>query len=181
MSKLFWQISSTLDGFMEEPGRDLAHTAEVADPEFEKYASEMLEDIGGFVIGRKTYDVFVEFWPKQTGKDADRLNSLPKLVASHSINETDWNNSRAAGDNLIEAIEELKASSGKDIAIFGSSQLACSLLGQGQIDEIRIFTTPYVVGSGTRTFPDSADLSELKLIKAETWPSGIVAAVYQTK
>ena len=180
MGKLFWQISSTLDGFMEEPGRDLTHTAEVADPEFEKYASEMLENLGGFVIGRKTYEVFVEFWPKQTGKDADILNSLPKLVASNSLKATKWNNSRIAGSSsLPDEISKLKASSSKNIAVFGSPTLASSLLGTGQIDEIRIFTTPFIVGRGTKTFAEAADLNELRLIKAETWPSGTVAVYYE--
>lgn len=179
MGDLFWQINSSLDGFMEGPGGDLSKTAEIADSEFERYASEMLRSIDAFVIGRKTYDVFVNYWPKAEGSDADILNRLPKLVASRTLKELAWNNSKLVNDCLAEEILSLKKKTSRDIALFGSASLASSLLGPGLIDEFRIFVTPHVLGTGTKTFDSIPGQLDLKLEKAETWPSGTVALIYK--
>ena len=85
MRKLFWQISATLDGFMEGPDRELDDTAQVADKDFDRYASEMLRSIGGMLLGRKTYQLFVDYWPSATGADADAMNALPKIVFSKTL------------------------------------------------------------------------------------------------
>src|SRR5687768_3573347 len=131
MAKLFWQISTTLDGFMEGPQRELARTAEVVDGDFERYCSEMLQSIEGFVIGRKTYELFVNYWPTATGPDADRLNALPKLVASRTLSAANWNNARICADDTVREIEAWKQQASGDRAVFGSAMLANSLLRAG--------------------------------------------------
>jgi dihydrofolate reductase len=178
MGKLFWQINSSLDGFMEGLDRYLTYTAQVADPEFERYASDMLRSIDAFVIGRKTYEVFVDYWPTAKGPDADTLNELPKLVVSRTLTSTNWKNSRLVTENLFDEIESLKKNSERDVALFGSAGLATSLMELGLIDEIRIFVTPFILGAGTRTFDSLKAQTDLKLEKAETWPSGTVALTY---
>ena len=88
MRKLFWQMSVTLDGFMEGPNRELDHTAEFVDPDFDRYASEMLQSIDGILLGRVTYQLFAGYWPSATGPDADRLNQLPKAVFSRTLSSS---------------------------------------------------------------------------------------------
>ncbi len=180
MGKLFWQINTTLDGFIEEPGGDLKHTAEIADDDFKKYASDMLESIDAFIIGRKTYEVFVGYWPNAEGKDAEILNSLPKIVVSRTLESTAWNNSRLATENFADEISELKGKSGRDAAIFGSSNLAASIARLGLVDEYRIFVTPYLVRSGTPSFADGFPFNELRLVRSEKWASGTMALFYET-
>lgn len=179
MRKIFWQINTTLDGFMEDADGNLTYTAEVEDPDFEKYASEMLTQIDGYIIGRKTYEMFVDYWPKQTGADADLLNSLPKYVVSTTLESVDWNNARLIKQDLAGEIAKLKQQDGRDIGVFGSADLAASLIKLGFIDEYRIFVTPYILGAGKRTFGKGLDVSKLRLAKSEIWRSGTAALFYE--
>jgi hypothetical protein len=87
MRKLFWQMNVTLDGFMEGPDRDLSDTAEFADPDFDSYATEMLNSIDAMILERVSYQLFAGYWPTAKGPDADRLNELPKFVFSRTLND----------------------------------------------------------------------------------------------
>jgi dihydrofolate reductase len=179
MRKLFWQMNVTLDGFMEGPNQDLKYTAGFEDPDFDRYATEMLRSIDGIVLGRRTYQLFAGYWPSATGPDAERMNELPKIVFSRTLKKVDWNNSRLVSDSVGEEVARLKRERGKDLALFGSADLASTFMHHGLIDEYRILVTPVVLGSGTPMFKGIEDRIALKLLKAATWSSGIVALYYQ--
>jgi dihydrofolate reductase len=179
MRKLFWQMSVTLDGFMEGPNRELDHTAQVEDADFDRYATEMLKSIDVILLGRRTYQLFAAYWPSATGPDADRMNELAKVVFSKTLEKVEWNNSRLVRENIVEEVGRLKRQPGKDLALFGSADLASTLIRLGLIDEYRILVTPFVLGKGTPMFKGISDGIALKLLKATTWSSGIVALYYQ--
>jgi dihydrofolate reductase len=179
MRKLFWQMSVTLDGFMEGPNRELNDTAQVVDEDFDRYATEMLKSIDAILLGRRTYQLFAEYWPSAIGPDADRLNELPKIVFSRTLANVEWKNSRLVKENGAGEVARLKQQPGKDLALFGSADLALTLIRLGLIDEYRIFVTPVVLGSGTPMFKGITDRIALKLMKATTWSSGVVALYYQ--
>jgi dihydrofolate reductase len=177
MGKLFWQINMSLDGFMEESDGNLKRTAEIDDPDYQKYATEMLGTITGFIIGRKTYELFAGYWPTATGPDAEMLNHLPKLVFSRSLKATDWNNSRIAHGDAASEIGRFQAECGGDVALFGSSELAGSVMELNLIDEYRIIVTPFILGGGKSAFTKDRTAT-LKLERSETWSSGTVALKY---
>lgn len=85
MRKLFWQMSVTLDGFMEGPNHELDDTAGFQDQDFGRYATEMLKSIDGMLIGRRTYELFTGYWPTATGEDAERMNSLSLINKRGSV------------------------------------------------------------------------------------------------
>lgn len=180
MRKLFWQINATLDGFVEGPQHELELTAGVNDPDFERHASEMLQAIDGFVLGRRTYELFAGHWPKQTGPDAERLNALPKLVVSRTLVHASWSNTRIAGDAALDEIRAWKAAPGRDLALFGSATLANALLGAGLIDEVRLLLTPHLLGGGTRLFRP-AGVRSFDLVAAVPWSTGVVALTYHPR
>ena len=179
MRKLFWQMSVTLDGFMEGSKRELNYTAQVEDKDFDRYATEMLNSIDGILLGRVTYQLFAGYWPTATSPDADRLNELPKFVFSRTLDKVDWRNSTLVKGNVADEVTRLKRQPGKDLALFGSADLASTFNGLGLIDEYRILVTPFVLGSGTPMFKRIKDRIALKLLKATPWSSGIVALYYQ--
>lgn len=179
MRRLFWQINVTLDGYMEGPDHGLEHTAEIVDKDFERYASEMLRSIDAFIIGRKTYEMFAGYWPQQTGADADMLNGLPKYVASRTLKSVEWNNARLIPGDLFAGIDKLKREHGRDIAVFGSSQLASELIELGLVDELRIFVTPFLLGRGTPAFKPASQTRKLNPVRSEKWESGVLALTYQ--
>jgi dihydrofolate reductase len=179
MRSLFWQINVTLDGFMEGPNRELTDTAEFADPDFDRYASEMLQSIDAILLGRRTYQLFADYWPSATGPDADRLNELPKVVFSRTLEKVEWKNSRLVKENVTGEVARLKQQPGKDLALFGSADLASTLTRDRLIDEYRILVSPVALGGGKPMFKDIRDRIPLKLVKATTWSSGMVALYYQ--
>ena len=179
MRRLFWQMSVTLDGFMEGPNRELSYTAEFADKDFDRYASDMLKSIDAILLGRRTYELFAGYWPSATGPDADRLNALPKIVFSRTLEKVEWNNSSLVKENVADEVARVKGQPGKDLALFGSADLASTFMRLGLIDEYRVLVTPVVLGRGTPMFKDIKDRIPLKLSKATTWSSGIAALFYQ--
>jgi dihydrofolate reductase len=181
MRRLFWQMNVTLDGFMEGPNRELDFTAGFEDQDFDRYATDMLKSIDGVLLGRRTYELFAGYWPSATGPDADRLNELPKTVFSRTLESVDWNNSRLVAANVAEEVAKLKQEPGRDLALFGSADLASTFIRLDLIDEYRILVTPVVLGSGTPMFKHIDDRLDLKLLKATTWRSGIVALYYQPR
>lgn len=179
MAKLFWQISTTIDGFMEDDHGKLDRAAGFTDGGFERYASEMLESIDGFIIGRRTYELFVDHWPKASGKDAERMNELRKYVVSTKLENVDWHNATLISDNVSAAVNEIKKTTARDIAIFGSAELAAFLAEEGLIDEYRILTTPCFLGSGGRAFKGNFPEQQLRLVRSESWESGTIAQFYE--
>jgi dihydrofolate reductase len=169
----------TLDGFMEGPNRELEYTAQVVDPDFDRYATEMLKSIDGMLLGRVTYDLFSSYWPTATGEDAERMNNLPKMVFSRTLEKVEWHNSRLVKGNAAQEVIRWKEQTGRDLALFGSADLASTLIRHGLIDEYRILVTPYVLGQGNPMFKNITDRFQLKLWRATAWSSGIVALFYE--
>jgi dihydrofolate reductase len=107
------------------------------------------------------------------------MNQLPKVVFSRTLERVDWNNSRLVKTSVGEEVKRLKQEPGNELALFGSADLASTFMRLGLIDEYRILVTPVVLGSGTPMFQPVEDRVPLKLLKATTWSSGMVALSYQ--
>jgi dihydrofolate reductase len=177
MRKLFWQQMMSLDGFMEGPNRELDWF--VTDDEFGKYIAEMGKSIDTIIFGRVTYQMMAEYWPSSKEPEAPMMNELPKIVFSRTLKKLDWKNSRLATADVAEEIGRLKRQPGKDIALFGSADLASTLMRLGLIDEYRFFVNPVVLGSGNPTFKNLREKLALKLLKATPFRSGNVLLYYQ--
>jgi dihydrofolate reductase len=131
-----------------------------------------------------TYEGMASFWPTQFALEndpivANKMNAAAKLAFSTTLDKAEWNNTRLVKDHIAEEVSKLKQQPGKDIAIFGSSDLAVSLIHMGLIDEFRIMVNPVVLGSGKRLFQGLQDKLNLKLIKTRTFHSGNVLLYYQ--
>src|SRR3990172_7478496 len=150
MRKVFWQMMVTLDGFIEGPNRE--SDWHVGDEEFNHYVTDMLDSIDAILLGRVTYQLFADYWPSSTDAEARKMNELPKIVFSRTLDKIEWKNSRLVKDNIAEEVARLKQQPGRDLAIFGSSDLAATLMRLGLIYEFRIFVNPVVLGRGKRLF-----------------------------
>jgi len=172
----------TLDGFFEGPNRDIRwHNV---DAEFNSFAVEQLDEIDTLLFGRVTYELMAGYWPTPTALRNDpvvagRMNSISKLVFSRTLRKVEWSNSRLVNENAAQEIEKLKRLPGKDMAIFGSSDLTTSLMGTGLIDELRIMLNPVVLGNGKPLFTEGTRV--LKLIRSRTFRSGNVLLSYKPK
>lgn len=181
MRKVFLFNMTTLDGFFEGPHQDISwhHT----DEEFNEFAIEQLNEVGTLLFGRVTYEGMASYWPTDAAISddpavAELMNSLPKVVFSKTLDKVDWENTTLVSDNPAEEVSRLKQQPGKDIAIFGSSNLAVTLAERGLIDEYRIIINPVFLGNGTPLLKGIKGKLNLKLIKSRAFKSGNVLLYY---
>lgn len=120
------------------------------------------------------------YWPTAEGEGRIKayMNGIAKIVVSRTMTEPGWNNARIVSDPIPE-LTRLKQEEGKTIFIFGSADLADSLLKAGLIDEIRICVVPVILGAGNPLFKPAAAQVPLKLIESSTTASGAAILRYE--
>jgi dihydrofolate reductase len=173
MRKLVESTFMTLDGVISRP-QDWS--GPYWDDEHTGYAEKLLEPADALLLGRDTYEVFAASWPERDGDYADRLNAMPKHVASRTLTETTWNASLIEGD-VAEGVAALKEQDGGDILKYGTGELDKALAARQLVDEFHFWLFPVVAGQGERLF-DGLDLTTLKLVETDRFASGIVVLVY---
>lgn len=148
-------------------------------PEGDKFKLDELMQADALIFGRLTYDGFAAVWPsvKDEAGFAERMNSLPKYVASRSLKEAQWNNTTIIGRDLVDEVKSLKAEPGRDILIYGSASIVHALMPQRLVDEYRLMIYPIVLGRGKRLFPQGTQ-SVLTLAECRTFNDGIVLLRY---
>ncbi|WP_048644942.1 dihydrofolate reductase family protein [Nitratireductor soli] len=177
----------SLDGVIEDPvgmeGSGLGDWTGPFNrgPEGDKFKHEELMNCDALLFGRKTYDGFAAVWPTVNDEAgfAKRMNSLPKYLASTTIDKPEWNNTTLLTGNLLDAARALKDQPGGDILIYGSAAVVHTLLPHGLIDEFRLMVYPTVLGRGIRLFPDDA-AATLSLAECRQFNDGIVLLRYET-
>jgi len=169
---------ASLDGFFETLDKKLDWV--VKDAEFFDYAKAMLLAADTLLFGRATYEHMANYWPTAPPDEiADKMNNLPKIVFSRTLQKVEWNNSRLAKESPPEEVSKLKKQTGKDIVVLGSATVVSSLLQAGLVDEYRVILQPVLIGRGNPLFKDITERMQLKLISAKTFSSGVVLLSYQ--
>ena len=143
---------------------------------------KLIDEAGGFLLGRRTYEIFAGYWPTapdEVQELAEPLNSKPKHVASRTLADPlEWENASVLPDALPEAVGALKAQDGGDLLVLGSTVLVQSLLAHGLVDELRVLISPVLVGPGKRIFPEDGALRPLRLVEHEVTSTGAIIATY---
>lgn len=155
----------------------------------EQYHREVLpllfEQADTIVLGRKTYETMVQFWPFMTPEEdrfATPMNTLPKLVFSQSLREVAWGTWHSATlvqDDPVEAMTRLKHQEGKNLLIFGSGQLISTLAQADLIDDYWLQLHPVVLGSGVALFREQTPRLDLALVEARPSEEGVLLLHYQ--
>ena len=113
-----------------------------------------------------------------TGDFGERMNSLPKYVASRTLTTATWNATIIQGE-VADAVKELKREDGGDLLIGGSGQLIDHLTEHGLIDEYRLMVHPVVLGSGAKRLFARAPRRTLALAGTEALPNGVLVNTYR--
>ena len=185
MRRLMVSEFITLDGVVEAPGGEPGHpntgwVFPYHGPALEEYKLDEINAASSMLLGRVTYEGFADAWPTRTGPIADRLNSMPKYVASTSLAAPlQWSNSTLLAGDLVAAINELKQGDGGPILVHGSATLARSLLAAGLVDDVRLMVFPVMVGGGQTMFPGDFLKSTFTLAKSEDVLPNVVALTYE--
>jgi dihydrofolate reductase len=182
----------TLDGVMQSPGYDGEdNRGGFTDggwqpPMFDDTLGTVvvggIQEAGGLLLGRRTYEIFAAHWPKQPADDplAPVLNALPKHVASTTLTAPlDWENSTLLEGDVAEAVAKLREQPGKDLLVIGSGELVRTLMQNDLVDAYRLMVHPLVLGSGRRLFQDGSMKRALRLVDTTTTTTGVVVLTYE--
>jgi dihydrofolate reductase len=151
------------------------------DAEHEAYANEILFSADALLLGRKTYEgLSGAYSAMESNAFVDRMNSIPKFVASKSLTTTSWNASLITGD-VVEFVANVKSQPGSSIVKYGNGTLDIPLMDAGLIDEFHILLTPVAVGVGQHMFGDIAGAPQLNLLDLTRFKSGVVMLRYAPK
>jgi dihydrofolate reductase len=188
MSKVVVLTNLTLDGVMQGsagPDEDrrggFEHGGWAAPYAAMESTGNNFASAGALLFGRRTYENFYAFWPKQTNSPyTEFLNTIQKYVASTTLQEPlPWSNSTLLKGDAAQAVSQLKKQPGKDLLIMGSGELIQSLMRANLIDDYVLLIHPLVLGSGRRLFPDGGVATTLRLVATSTTDKGVVIAAYQ--
>ena len=186
-------ISATfisMDGIMQAPGGPTEDpvngftlggwTATYWDEVMGKVMGENFMKPFDLLLGRKTYEIFEAYWPRQSEDNpiARTLNAAKKHVASRTLKSLQWNNSSLLGGDIVAAITALKGQSGHDLQIIGSGNLIQTLQAASLIDEYNVWTYPVVLGHGKRLFENGARPCALRLVASKVATTGVVMCTY---
>jgi dihydrofolate reductase len=188
MRKIVVFTMVSLDGVMQSPGgpdEDTSDgfqyggwTAPYSDESFGKIINEELSEPFDMLLGRKTYEIFAAYWPKQTGLIADPFNKVTKYVVSDKGTDLSWKESILINDDVVAKIKALKAEDGPRLQVWGSSKLLQTLLKNDLIDELRLRIFPVTLGNGKRLFAEGTIAAAFELIDSQALPSGVILANY---
>jgi dihydrofolate reductase len=147
-----------------------------------KQALENIVEAGGFLLGRRTYDVFASYWPNAPEEEqviAEPLNTKPKYVASTTLSEAlEWQNSTLLEGDVAQAVAALKREDGDDLHVIGSTKLVQALIEHDLVDEFRLMIDPVVLGGGKRLFSSDGALRPLRLLDSQVTTTGAILASY---
>jgi len=141
---------------------------------------EAMSETDALLLGRKTWQIHGgAFEPMAEGDPfGDVMNAMPKYVVSTTLTTASaWRNSTLIKRNVAEEVRALKAQSGKNITLDGSSVLAHTLAQHDLVDEYHLLVYPLVLGGGKKLFADGAPIN-LRLIASQAFPTGIVLLRY---
>jgi dihydrofolate reductase len=187
MRKVILQEFLTLDGLAAGPdgNTDFVPAATQGDESFADDQMKLMDNADTMLLGRVTYQLFADFWPKATeGEEkefAKKLNSMHKIVVSNTIDSApwgDWEPGLVIKGHAVKEVPKLKEEPGENMIIWGSISLAQSLINEGLIDDYRLVTCPVVLGSGRSFFGDKVDALNFKLVDARTFDLGVVQLKY---
>jgi dihydrofolate reductase len=190
MRKIIVSEFLTLDGVMQAPGnKDEDRTGGFDqggwqlgyfDDILGKAVMEVLNLTGGFLLGRRTYEIFAAHWPKQPAEDplAGTFNDLPKYVASTTLKEPlAWQNSSLIKGDVANGVGQLKQGAGKSIQVIGSGTLVDALTRHGLVDEYRLMIHPLIMGKGKRLFREGSP-TKLRLADSKATSTGVLILTY---
>jgi dihydrofolate reductase len=193
MRRLIVNEFMSLDGVTQAPGatdEDTSggfthggwHLRYMADQVAQKWALGGIVEAGGFLLGRRTYEIFSAYWPNAPEEEqviAEPLNTKPKYVASTTLDEPlGWQNATLLRGDVADTVAALKQEVGDDIHVIGSTQLVQTLTEHDLVDELRIMIDPILLGGGRRLFPDDGTLRPLRLVDSQVTTTGAILATY---
>jgi dihydrofolate reductase len=185
MRTLKLQMQTTADGFVAGPSGQLDWMSRDMDESLIAFINHLTDTSDTILLGRKMTPGFISYWEHVVAKPespeqpfAKKMVGMPKVVFSKTIDRIDGQNVRVENRDLVEAVNELKHQSGRDIVVYGGATFVSSLIEHGLIDEFNFFVNPVAIGSGMQVFKGR---KPLHLISSVAYKSGVVVNSYRPR
>jgi len=190
MRKLIVFNHVSLDGYFVDANGSMSWAkTRKDDAEWNAFVAENASGEGPLLFGRKTYELMIQYWPTPMAAQhdaavADRMNKLPKVVFSTTLNDVSWSNTKLVKGEMAAEVRKMKEESGDGMTILGSGTLVSQLADEGLIDEYHIVVNPVVLGRGRTMFEgvcekDNQEKLAVKPMKSRTFGNGCVYLVYE--
>jgi dihydrofolate reductase len=178
---VFNQVS--LDGYFVDMNGDMSW-AHKNDAEWNAFTAENASGGGQLLFGRVTYELMIQYWPtpdalKNNPVVAERINNLPKVVFSRTLDKASWNNTTLVKEGMVAEVRKMKHEPGEGMVIMGSGSIVSQLAQAGLIDEYQIVVNPIVLGAGRTMFEGIKEKLTLKLITSRAFGNGNVVLRYE--
>jgi dihydrofolate reductase len=172
----------TLDGYFTDRNGDMSW-AHNDDAEFRAFTESNASGGGRLLLGRVTYGMMAGFWPTPMAAEmmpsvAERMNNLPKVVFSRTLDTASWNNAKLVSGDITAGVRKMKEEPGEDMVILGSGSIIAQLAQEGLIDEYQLIVNPVVLGSGRTMFEGVQEKLNLQLTKSRVFGNGSVLLCY---
>jgi dihydrofolate reductase len=184
MRRLVVFNSVSLDGYFADASGNMDFSRHDGDDaEWSEFVEGNAAGGGMLVFGRITYELMASFWPTPAAAEAmpvvaERMNAMPKLVFSRTLEKASWSYARLVKGDPVEAMRAMKGEPGEDMAILGSGSIVSRLAPHGLIDEYQIAVIPVVLGRGRTMFEGMKGRLDLKLLSARVFGNGNVYLRY---
>ena len=177
----------SLDGVVQDPDgaegfRLGGWFVESGDTDLEAWNQLALEEVlraEAWLLGRRSYEFFGTRWRSRTGELADRINSMPKYIASSVLAAADWNNSTVLTGDVVSEVSKLKRELDGEIILPASYQLARTLIEHDLVDELRLVVFPVALGAGQRLFGEMRNKTAMRLLHTRTIGEGLIFLSYE--
>ncbi|HWB25389.1 MAG TPA: dihydrofolate reductase family protein [Chitinophagaceae bacterium] len=186
MRKVILSEWISLDGYVSDKDGQLSFFASLVRATYtEPGQVKFLETIDTILMGRKTYEQFVQPWPGRPIEEeplAEKMNMTRKIIFSHTLKHAPWGNwapAEIAKGDAISTVKQLKQLPGKNIIVWASISLAHALMKENLIDEYRLFICPVLISGNRKLFPGEMDSTTLQLLESTHYNSGVVSLSYE--
>lgn len=190
MRKIVVLTFVSLDGVMQAPGGPEEDTSGGFKyggwtvSYWDEFSSNLMGEQMGvpfdLLLGRKTYDIFAAYWPKQDPESLGApFNKATKYVVSDSPVELTWENSVLIEGDVVARLKELKRQDGPMLQVHGSGKLIQTLLKNDLVDELWLKIFPLTLGKGKRLFAEGTIPAAFELTDSKVSPKGVIFANYK--
>jgi dihydrofolate reductase len=187
MGKIIISENVSLDGVVQDPAGEEGFErggwgVQLGTADREKWAGILLDEAlraEVLLLGRRSDEWFARRWLSRTGQWADRLNSMPKYVVSSTPGTARWSNSTILTGDVVSGVSKLKDDHHGDIVVYGSTQLAHTLMEHDLVDELRLMLFPVVLGAGERLFAGTSDAKPMRLARIQAVGDSLTLLSYE--
>jgi dihydrofolate reductase len=208
MRELVLKMSISIDGFVGDPDGGLKWVFG-RDQEAIAWSVQTVWDASLHIMGSRTFQDMIAYWPTSTEVFAPPMNQIPKAVFSRQGPATlkaadttaalrdarayegtgqtaarqpgaeSWAEAYVASGDLADEVAKLKAQDGKPIVAHGGASFARSLIAQGLVDQYALLVHPIALGKGLPIFSGLATPRRLRLVSSRAFPGGAMAQIYR--